>query len=89
MSNRPGRGQRVNALPKPATLAAKVRASIEAQLAEVARDRDQARTNIEHGQRMVGEANAALIACNAVEIALKKQLEDLAAAEKTDAPPAP
>ena len=83
MANRPGHGQRVNAAPK--TLGDKVRASIKAQLATIAHEREQARSMIEQGQQMMQNGQAGLHQMNGAEIALKKQLEDLDAAEKSDA----
>ena len=72
--------------PSPtAALIAKLRAADNARLADIARERDQARTNIEQGQQMIAQAQTALLGCNGAEIAVKQHLADLDAEEKTDA----
>ena len=79
MANRPGRGQRVNAVPKPGKTfdIEKARVKIQAQLDTVARDREQARANIEQAQQVLGQAQTALLGCNGAEIAVKQHLADL------------
>ena len=71
--------------PKGHIAIAEMRKSLEASLATIATEREQARSMVEQGQQLIQQGDTGLKQLSGAEIEAKKQLAMLDAAEKAAA----